>query len=155
MARVLALIPDLLFGSRVQASLAAAGHRVELAASGDSVQERLVEASASSSPVAGDGAPGRAHSAPAPGEGESVPADGLPAVLVVDLTSPDLDGARLVRRLAAEGLLGHTRTVGFYAHVDGEARERARRAGFDVVVPRSRMAREAVALVEQLLSSPA
>ncbi len=30
MARVLALVPDLLFGSQVQGSLTAAGHEVEL-----------------------------------------------------------------------------------------------------------------------------
>ena len=32
MARVLALVPDLLFGSRVQGALTAAGHEVELIA---------------------------------------------------------------------------------------------------------------------------
>jgi CheY-like chemotaxis protein len=154
-ARVLGLIPDLLFGSRVKASLAGAGHRVELVASGDSVRERLLVAPAPSKPVAAEVAPRSAHPAKAPGDGDRAPGDGLPAVLVVDLTGPDLDGARLLRQLAAEGLLAHTRTLGFYAHVDAEAREKARRAGFDVVVPRSRMAREAVALVEQLLSWPA
>jgi CheY-like chemotaxis protein len=153
-ARVLALIPDLLFGSRVQASLAAAGHRVELTASGDRVHERLVEGSAPSRPAAADAEPRPGRAEAGAGDGQSAPADGPPAVLVVDLTSPDLDGARLVGQLVSDGLLAHTRTVGFYAHVDGEAREKARRAGFDVVVPRSRMAREAVALMEQLLSWP-
>jgi hypothetical protein len=38
--------------------------------------------------------------------------------------------------------------------VDAPARERAERAGFDLVVPRSRMAREGVELVERLLGAP-
>ena len=75
-----------------------------------------------------------------------------PAVLVVDLVDRDLDGAALVESLTAEGLLGRTRTLGFYSHVDAPARERAERAGFDLVVPRSRMAREGAALVTSLVS---
>jgi DNA-binding response OmpR family regulator len=72
-------------------------------------------------------------------------------VLVVDLTSPDLDGPALVRELAGVRALQGVRTLGFYAHVDPEARQRALDAGFDQVVPRSRMAREGAALVRQLL----
>jgi hypothetical protein len=41
--------------------------------------------------------------------------------------------------------------LGFYSHVDVETRRRAEEAGFDLVVPRSRMAREMPALVEGLL----
>ena len=41
--------------------------------------------------------------------------------------------------------------LAFYSHVDVEARQRGERAGFDLVVPRSRMAREMPALVERLL----
>ncbi len=44
--------------------------------------------------------------------------------------------------------------LGFCRHTDTEARERAERAGFDRVVPRSRMARELPELVEALLDSP-
>ena len=39
-----------------------------------------------------------------------------------------------------------------YAHVDPEARERALAAGLDIVVPRSRLNREAAALLERLLA---
>jgi hypothetical protein len=42
------------------------------------------------------------------------------------------------------------RTLGFFAHVQPEVRERALAAGFDQVVPRSRMAREGPALVDAL-----
>lgn len=42
--------------------------------------------------------------------------------------------------------------VGFYPHVDQELRRRAVEAGFDVVVPRSRMARETAAVVERALA---
>ena len=44
------------------------------------------------------------------------------------------------------------RSLGFFAHVEPEVRERALQAGFDLVVPRSRMAREGARLVEGLLA---
>jgi CheY-like chemotaxis protein len=74
-------------------------------------------------------------------------------VLVVDLTNPDIDGPALVRELACAGALAGVRTLGFYAHVNPAARQRALDAGFDQVVPRSRMAREGVDLVRRLLVS--
>jgi CheY-like chemotaxis protein len=115
-ARILALTPDLLFGSRLQGSLAAAGHEVELTGDPAAVRERLPDAD----------------------------------VLLVDLTREEHDGAALVKALAADGLLAGTRTLGVYAHVEVEARERAERAGFDLVVPRSRLAREGAGLLERL-----
>ncbi len=121
MARVLALVPDLLFGSRVQGSLTTAGHEVELVGDERRLRERL-----------GDGA------APAA------------AVLVVDLTDGDLDGAGIVEALSQGGELQGVRTLAFYSHVDAPARERAERAGFDLVVPRSRMAREGGELITRL-----
>jgi len=75
-----------------------------------------------------------------------------PAALVVDLTDGELDGAGVVSALSVEGELGSIRTLGFYSHVDAAARERAERAGFDLVVPRSRMAREGAGMLERLLS---
>jgi hypothetical protein len=71
-------------------------------------------------------------------------------VLVVDLTDGALDGAGIVESLAGDDELRGARTLGFYSHVDAPARERAEKAGFDVVVPRSRMAREGAQLVERL-----
>jgi hypothetical protein len=88
---------DLLFGSKVEGALRAAGHDVERGAA---------------------------------------TAD----VLVVDLTDPDVPWPE-----AAGGP-----RLGFYSHVDQETRRRAEEAGFDLVVPRSRMNREAAALVERL-----
>src|SRR5207244_11254917 len=75
---------------------------------------------------------------------------GAPEVLVVALTDATLRGAEEVRALRDAGALSRTRTLGFYSHVEAEARERAQRAGFDLVVPRSRMAREGAALVARL-----
>jgi hypothetical protein len=132
MARVLALVPDLLFGSRVQGSLTAAGHEVELIGDEDRLRDRLNDPEA---PAAG--------------------------VLVVDLTNEDLNGARIVESLSAqggptrtgEGGLTQIRTLGFYSHVDVRVRERAEQAGFDLVVPRSRMAREGPELLERLGAS--
>jgi hypothetical protein len=123
MARVVALVPDLLFGSQVQGMLAAAGYEVELVGEENRVRDRLGNA-----------------------------AEPTVAVLVVDLTNDALDGPGLVAALSAAGALAQTRTLGFYAHVDVAVRERAEEAGFDLVVPRSRMAREGTALVASLLS---
>jgi DNA-binding NarL/FixJ family response regulator len=123
MARVVALVPDLLFGSQVQGMLAAAGDEVELLGDEHRVRDLLGETAA--------------------------PAV---AVLVVDLTTDALDGSALVQALAGEGALARTRTLGFYAHVDVSVRERAEQAGFDLVVPRSRMAREGAQLVANLIS---
>jgi DNA-binding NarL/FixJ family response regulator len=124
MARVLALVPDLLFGSRVQGALMAAGDEVEMVADESRLRGRLEGADASA-----------------------------PAVLVVDLTNDDLDGSALVEALSGEGKLAQTRTLGFYSHVDVHVRERAEQAGFDLVVPRSRMAREGAKLVSRLVDT--
>ena len=71
-------------------------------------------------------------------------------VLVVDLGSAGFDGVELLERLRAAGTLGRARTLGVYSHVEHDVRLRAEAAGFDLVVPRSRMAREGAALVERL-----
>jgi DNA-binding NtrC family response regulator len=121
MARALALVPDLLFGSRIQGALTAAGHDVELIADERRLRERLSDPSA-------------------PGAN----------VLVVDLTNEDLDGAALLESLHGGRELAGMRTLAFYSHVDVRARQRAEQAGFDLVVPRSRMAREGPQLIERL-----
>ena len=101
MARVALLCPDLLFGSKRQGALRAAGHE----------------------PV---------------GPGDE--AD----VLVIDLT--DEPDARIEQSAGAQ-----IPRLAFYSHVEQDVRRRAEAAGIDRVVPRSRMAREAAALVESLL----
>lgn len=73
-------------------------------------------------------------------------------VLVVDLTDPDLDGVGAVTELKARQALDGVAVLGFYSHVDQDTRQRAEAAGFDRVVPRSRMAREAAGLVAGLAS---
>ena len=57
----------------------------------------------------------------------------------------DLDNAARMSRPAGVPRLG------FYSHVDVDTRRRAEEAGFDLVVPRSRMAREMPDLVASLL----
>ena len=113
-ARVLAVAPDLMFASRIEATLGAAGHEATLA-------------------------------------GADARPDGA-QLLVVDLASTGFDGVELVERLRAAGELEGTRTLGVYSHVDADTKRRADGAGFDMVVPRSRMAREMPALVERLLA---
>ena len=64
----------------------------------------------------------------------------------VDVAVADLDAG------AAEALIGLGFPVlGYYSHVDVATREAAEAAGIDLVVPRSRMARELPALVDRLL----
>jgi CheY-like chemotaxis protein len=117
MARVAALVPDLLFGSKVQGVLEQAGHEVDLVASDVEAWDEV----------------------------------GGIDVLVVDLAAEDVDGIGLLETLATGGELRGVRTLATYSHVDAETRERAQRAGFDLVVPRSRMMREGGALVARLV----
>jgi CheY-like chemotaxis protein len=118
MARVAALIPDLLFGSKVQSALEGAGHEVDLITGALEVWDEV----------------------------------GGIDLLVIDLTSPDVDGVELFESLATGGELHEVRSLGFFAHVEPEVRMRALQAGFDLVVPRSRMAREGAQLVAGLLA---
>ena len=101
MARVALLCPDLLFGSKLQGALRAAGHEV-------------------------------------------VGPDDEAELLVVDLTAEPDERIAQSRRAQAPRL-------GFYSHVEQDVRRRAEEAGFERVVPRSRMAREGPALVESML----
>jgi hypothetical protein len=102
-ARVLAVVPDLMLSSRVAEGLGAAGHQVEVVAA-------------------------------------------LPGEVDADAIVCDLDAVDAEALAAAE-----VPALGFYSHVDTETREAAQAAGVDVIVPRSRMARELPDLVERLL----
>jgi hypothetical protein len=90
------------------------------------------------------------HEAQLSGGSAELPDDGAD-VLIVDLGA-SFDGIALVERLAAAGRLEGTRTLGVYSHVEHDTKLRAETAGFDLVVPRSRMAREGAALVDRLAS---
>ena len=116
MTRVLALVPDLLFGSKVQAMLAGAGHDVEMAQSETDVWDQIAGTD----------------------------------VLVVDLTTDDVDPVGLLDTLRTGGEAGGVNALAFYSHVDADTKRRAEEAGFDLVVPRSRMAREGAELVARL-----
>jgi hypothetical protein len=102
-AKIVAIVSDLMLASRVSESLKAAGHEV-------SVVPTL----------------------PTPLEADAI---------VCDLDTADLDA------VAATSLP----TLGFYAHVDLQTKQRAEAAGLKLVVPRSRMSRELPALVSMLL----
>ncbi len=107
MSRVLALVPDLLFGSKVKAMLEAAGHDVEMAQSETDVWDQIAGTD----------------------------------VLVVDLASGDVDGARLLDTLRSGGEAGHVKALAFYSHVDEDAARGARAAGWRAL-PRGRFFRE-------------
>ena len=113
MARIAALLPDLLFGSKVQGMLAAAGHDVAVAGSPEALLEHV---------AAGD-------------------------LLVVDLCEDPEHRLELLADVVAS-----RKTLAFYLHTDVETRRRAIAAGADLVVPRSRMAREGAALADGLLA---
>jgi len=104
-ARVVAVATDLMLGSKVEATLTAAGHAVVLSST-------LAEA----------------------------PLD------EVDLVVADLDTEN------AEALVGvGVPVLGYYSHLNVETKEAADAAGVDLVVPRSRMARELPELAARLL----
>jgi hypothetical protein len=103
---VVAVAADLMLGSKVEATLKAAGHDVTLAPS-------LAEAPLD--------------------EAELLVAD-------LEVESPEA--------LAGLGMP----VLGYYSHVDAETRRAARAAGIDLVVPRSRMARELPQLAGRLLA---
>jgi len=74
-----------------------------------------------------------------------------PGLADVSLEGTDLIVADLDAEDAAT-LVGHgIPTLGYYSHVDVETRQRAETAGVDLVVPRSRMARELPELASKLL----
>ena len=68
----------------------------------------------------------------------------------VDLVVADLGGGADPAEIAAR--VPGVKLIGVYSHVHHDQRTRAEAAGFDLVVPRSRRAREGPALVERLLS---
>jgi hypothetical protein len=105
MATVAALVPDLMFASRVEETLRAAGHDVVAVPTIEAVEAQSAD------------------------------------VVVADLA--EIDPSEL-RRVPSP-------VLGFYSHVDVDTRRRAEAAGIDVVVPRSRLAREMRELVESLL----
>jgi DNA-binding NarL/FixJ family response regulator len=81
--------------------------------------------------------------------GAAVQPDGAD-LLIVDLAAGSFDGVAIVEALQSSGDLGETRTLGVYSHVDADTRNRAQGAGFDLVVPRSRLAREGAELIQRM-----
>ena len=67
-------------------------------------------------------------------------------LLIVDLTADAFDGKSAVATDPVP-------TLGFYAHTDDETRAAALEAGFDKVVPRSRMMREGVQIISALIAA--
>jgi hypothetical protein len=112
-ARVVAFVPDLLFGSNVLGALQAAGHEPALVTQLDPVQLQSADA------------------------------------LIVDLTADASERIQQVKATRPHGLP----VLAFYSHVEADVRAQAEAAGIELVVPRSRMAREGGALVDRLLSS--
>ena len=69
-----------------------------------------------------------------------------------DLVIADLAGGADPAAIAKAA--GDAKLLGVFSHVQPEQRKAALAAGFDLVVPRSRMAREGPALVHSLLVGP-
>jgi len=88
--------------------------------------------------------------------GETLKAAGHEVVASASLEESSWDGVDLIVADLdvenPEALVGLGMPVlGYYSHVDVATKEAAEAAGVDLVVPRSRMARELPALVERLL----
>lgn len=73
-------------------------------------------------------------------------------VLVADLTDHELQAVQAVAELREEGFVGDAALLAYYSHVEPGVRRVAEQEGFDLVVPRSRMAREGPQLVASLLA---
>ncbi len=73
-----------------------------------------------------------------------------PEVIVVDLTDDALRGVQTIAELRAEGFVTGARVLAYYSHVEPGVRDLALAEDFDLVVPRSRMAREGAQLVSSL-----
>lgn len=114
MARVVAFVPDLLFGSNVAGAVQAAGHEPVLASDAETVQRELPDSQ----------------------------------LLIVDLTT---DAERRIEDVGTAK--PSVPVLAFYSHVEADVRTAADAAGFDLVVPRSRMAREGAALISRLLAA--
>jgi hypothetical protein len=72
-------------------------------------------------------------------------------VLVVDLCADAAQRIERARPVVDRGVPA----LGFYLHTETEVRRLADQAGFELVVPRSRMARESATLVTKLVSNVA
>lgn len=73
-------------------------------------------------------------------------------LLIVDLSDESFDACINLRAWSEAALLGEVTTLGYYQHVDDETRVAALEAGFEQVVPRSRLFREGSSLITRLLS---
>jgi hypothetical protein len=113
-ARVVAFIPDLLFGSNVVGALRAAGHEPVLVGDIEALRRELPGAQ----------------------------------LLIVDLTADPEERIEQVRAAA----IAAVPILAFYSHVETDVRAQAERAGFALVIPRSRMAREGADLVGRVLA---
>jgi len=118
MAKVVAAVPDLLFGSKLESALTSGGFDCELIATAEAARAAAGEAD----------------------------------LLVVDLTDADFGGAEMVAAMGQAGELASLRTLGFYSHVEPEVKAAAMAAGFDLVVPRSRINREGAELATKLIA---
>ena len=74
-------------------------------------------------------------------------------VVIADLTHEALRGVQAIAELRGEGFLSGVKLLAYYSHVEPGVRELALAEDFDLVVPRSRMAREGAELVAGLLDA--
>jgi CheY-like chemotaxis protein len=74
-------------------------------------------------------------------------------IVIADLTDRELEGVQVLAELREEGFVRGVPLLAYYSHVEPGVRELALAEGFDMVVPRSRMAREAAELVDALIAS--
>jgi len=72
-----------------------------------------------------------------------------PTLIIVDLNVKKLIPLDLIKELRSFEELKKVPTLGYLPHVEEGLKEEAIKAGFDVVMPRSRFSRELVTLLEK------
>jgi len=120
-AKVLALVDDLFFGARIAETARKVGVELEAVSTADALVEK-------------------ASAAP----GSEAASANRPSLIIVDLNAR-ADALGALTRLQAAG--NQTPVVAFLSHVQTELAERARAAGCDDVMPRSRFTMELAAIL--------
>lgn len=75
----------------------------------------------------------------------------LPAIVLMDLSLPGLDGWEVTRRLKGDAATRHIKVIALTAHAQTDALDRARRAGADDVMTKPCLPSDIVERVRELL----
>lgn len=77
-----------------------------------------------------------------------------PAIILLDLSMPVLDGTSALKRLRADPRFAHTPIVALTAHALDEQRRAALQAGFDLVISKPCLPDDLAAAIARLVGEP-